>query len=128
MEQTITQGQATTTTDNMPKIIYILYMVGVFVFIPGIVGVIIAYVNKDEAPDWLKSHYRFQIRTFWIGGLFMLIATLFNIFFAWLFLIGTLIAFLIMTLWIVWLLIRCVKGLKFLSKKQAHPDPTSWLF
>jgi len=29
-----------------------------------------AYVNRADAPDWVRSHYRFQIRTFWIGLLY----------------------------------------------------------
>ena len=32
-------------------------------------GVIIAYAQRRDAPDWVHSHYRFQIRTFWIAVL-----------------------------------------------------------
>ena len=28
------------------------------------VAVIIGYARKDQAPNWLHSHYEFQIRTF----------------------------------------------------------------
>lgn len=42
----------------------------------GLVGVVMAYVNRGDAPEWLRAHYRYQIRTFWIGGLCMLIGVL----------------------------------------------------
>jgi len=32
-----------------------------------------AYIYKGDAPDWLKSHYRYQIRKFWIGILYGLV-------------------------------------------------------
>ena len=35
-----------------------------------LVGLVIAYVYVGDAPEPLKSHYRFQIRTFWIGLLY----------------------------------------------------------
>lgn len=107
------------STEGTAKIIYILYLVGILFGVTGIVGVVMAYVNKDDAPDWLKSHYQFQIRTFWIGGLYLFIGTLLSI---------ILIGWLVLLFWVVWLIIRCVKGMKSLDAKTAHPDPTSWLF
>ena len=50
------------------KLVYILYLVSLLIGITAIVGLIIAYVNRDDAPGWLQTHYRFQIRTFWIGA------------------------------------------------------------
>ena len=55
------------------NIVYILYLVSLVVGITGIVGVIMAYVNRADAPEWVQTHYRFQIRTFWIGLLYGLI-------------------------------------------------------
>src|SRR5258708_39589824 len=49
------------------NIVYILYLVGLIVPMTPIVGLIMAYVNYGDAPEWVQSHYRFQIRTFWIG-------------------------------------------------------------
>ena len=54
------------------KLVYILYLASLLFGITSIVGLIIAYINKDDAPQWLQSHYRFQIRTFWIGALYLL--------------------------------------------------------
>ena len=47
------------TTKGSAKIVYILYMVGVMFGITGIVGVIKTYIDKDDAPEWLKTQYKF---------------------------------------------------------------------
>jgi len=72
-----------------------------------------------DAPDWLKTHYQFQIRTFWILLLYLVIASILC-----LILIGFLLFFLIAIWWIV----RCVKGLKYLDQGAAYPDHRGWLF
>ncbi len=107
------------TTEGTGKTVYILYLVGIIFGITGIIGVIMAYINKNDAPDWLKSHYQFQIRTFWIGGLYMLIGVILSF---------ILIGYLVFLFWVVWLIVRCIKGMKSLDQKQAHPNPTGWMF
>jgi uncharacterized membrane protein len=106
-------------TPETAKIIYILYLVGLVVGLTALVGLIMAYVNKDAAPDWLKTHYEFQIRTFWIGLLYTVISGLLCL---------VLIGFVLILLWYVWVIIRCVKGLSALERKEAPPDPRGWLF
>lgn len=110
----------TTSSETVAKIIYVLYLVAIVIGITSIIAVIMAYVYRSDAADWLQSHYRFQIRTFWIGILYGLIGGL----------ILSLVPVprLIMLLIVLWLGIRCVKGLKFLSRQQPHPDPATWLF
>lgn len=106
-------------SQNTVKIVYLLLMVNIIIQFVGIIGVIVAYVNKGEAPEWLKSHYQFQIRTFWIGLVLMLTGGLF-----WVLGVG----FFILLFWVVWLVMRCVKGIKYLDQHQPHPNPKSWLF
>jgi len=95
----------------------------VILLIPEIIGVIMAYSNKGEAPDWLKSHYQFQIRTFWISCLYLLIGGLLSV---------VVIGYFIIAFWAVWLILRCVKGMEALSQENPHPhphpNPTSWMF
>ncbi|HDP88396.1 MAG TPA: hypothetical protein ENN42_00305 [Thioalkalivibrio sp.] len=110
---------AAPTTEGTAKIVYILYLVGIVVGVTGIVGVVMAYINRREAPDWLQSHYTFQIRTFWIGLLYLFIGTL---------TVGLVIGAFILLFWLVWLIIRCVKGMQYLDKQQAHPQPETWMF
>ncbi len=106
-------------TEGTAKIIYILYLVGIVFGVTGIIGVVMAYINRSEAPEWLSSHYTFQIRTFWIGALYMLIGILLSF---------VLVGYLVLLFWVVWLIVRCVKGMKSLDQKEAHPNPAGWLF
>ncbi len=101
------------------KVIYILYLVALIFPVTSLVGIVMAYVNRSGTDDWLDSHYRFQIRTFWIGLLFSVIAgPLTMLLIGWLLLLGLL----------VWWIVRCVKGMGYLSRGEAHPDIESWLF
>jgi len=56
-------------SSSIAKVIYILLIVGTIIGVTGIIAVIMAYVNKDDSTHWLQTHYRFQIRTFWIGAI-----------------------------------------------------------
>ncbi|HEC11698.1 MAG TPA: hypothetical protein ENI80_00345 [Acidiferrobacteraceae bacterium] len=101
------------------NIVYILYIIGPVFGLTGIIGVVMAYVNKADAPDWVQTHYQYQIRTFWIGFLYLFFGTLLSL---------VLIGWFILLFWVVWLIIRCVKGMKYLEAKQTHPNPTGWMF
>ena len=100
-------------------IVYILYCVGYFTAITALIGVIIAHAKNDVTDPVLRSHYQFQIRTFWIGLLYLSIGFLLSIV-----LIG--IPFLIW--WFFWSLIRIVKGIIRINEYKPIARPTSWLF
>lgn len=106
-------------SQNTAKVIYLLFLVNIIIQFLGIIGVIVAYVNKDDAPAWLQSHYRFQIRTFWIGLLYLFLGVVLS---------AVAIGYLILLFWVVWVIIRCVKGIKYLDRNQAYPAPGSWMF
>jgi uncharacterized membrane protein len=112
-------GNEKTASAGTVKIIYICYLISIIIGITAIIGLIMAYVNKDDAPDWLTSHYQFQIRTFWIGALYLLVGVMFSQFFFGLFII---------LFWVFWLIVRCIKGIKYLDRSAAYPDPKGWLF
>ena len=101
------------------RIIYILYLVGLATGLTLLIGVIMAYVNRDSAPEWLQSHFRFQIRTFWIGLLFCVIGGILSI---------VLIGVLVLLFAAVWLIIRVVKGFKYLEQQQPVPNVETWMF
>ncbi len=44
---------------------YGLYGLGLFLFWPTVIGLVIAYVKRADVPELLSSHYRWLIRTFW---------------------------------------------------------------
>ncbi len=67
-------------------------IVGAFLFSwPSIIAVILNYAKRSEVRDtWLESHFRWQIRTFWFGALWVGLCVLFviatlgiGIFIAW---------------------------------------------
>jgi uncharacterized membrane protein len=101
------------------KIIYILYLVGIVIPLVSIIGVIMAYVNKGDAPDWLQTHYRYQIRTFWIGFLYVFIGAVTSV---------IIVGYLILLFCLIWFIVRCVKGMGSLDQNQPVPNPTSWMF
>jgi len=104
---------------GIAKIIYVLYLLGFFAGITAVIGLVMAYLYKDDAPEWLRTHYELQIRTFWIMLLYGLIAGILCI---------ILIGFLLLFLIAIWWIIRCVKGLKYLDQNVAYPDHRSWMF
>ncbi|MDG4869203.1 hypothetical protein P8631_14505, partial [Guyparkeria sp. 1SP6A2] len=61
---------------TMAMVIYALYLASFVLGFTSLIGVIIAYVYRGKGPVWLDEHYRYQIRTFWIGLLYGSIATL----------------------------------------------------
>jgi len=104
---------------SIAKVVYILLIIATIIGITAIIAVVMAYVNKDHSTHWLQSHYRFQIRTFWIGLLYVSIATItFNI--------G--LGLLIYVFTFFWLIIRCAKGLKQLENRLPVENLESWLF
>ncbi len=99
------------------KLINILYLVNMIVPFCGLVGVVMAYINKDEAPEWLQSHYQFAIRTFWIGILYGIISIILTF---------VVIGVLLLLGLLVWIIVRCVKAMNLIDQGQPHPNPTSW--
>ena len=109
------QHQPDTT---MAMVIYALYLASFILGFTSIIGVVIAYVYKGKGPVWLDEHYRYQIRTFWIGLVYGLLCLL---------LTPVLLGFLLMLPLSIWLIIRCVKGFKGLQEKRAPSNVDTWL-
>ena len=103
--------------DDTPMIIYILYIAGFFVGITSLVGLIMAYVNREGAAPWARTHYRFQIRTFWIGLLYGFVSSI---------CLFILIGIPMLIFVAVWLIIRCAKGIKASSNSQPYPNVETW--
>jgi hypothetical protein len=53
--------------------VYILYVVGFLTGITVLVGVLIAYLERDITDRVSQSHFQFQISTFWIGLLYFFV-------------------------------------------------------
>lgn len=102
-----------------PTIIYILYLLSLFVGVTAIIGVILAYMYQQRGPEWIDVHYWYQIRTFWIGLLYTAISIV---------LMPVLIGFVMALFIFVWVIIRCVKGIRALRDRRGPSQPASWLF
>lgn len=76
-------------------------------------------MNRGEGPAWVQSHYRYQIRTFWIGLLYGVIAAI-----TCLVIIGFFFAFFV----IVWFIVRCAKGLKLIYRAAPVENSGTWLW
>ena len=104
---------------SIAKVNYILQIISTIIGITGIIAVIIAYVNRDDSDDWLQTHYRFQIRTFWISIVYIILGVL---------LMEVMIGLFILLFTFFWLVIRCAKGLKQLQNNAPVKNVESWFF
>lgn len=113
---------------TMATICYALYLGAFLTGITAIIGVIIAYAQRDNVGPAMRSHYEFLIRTFWIGLVVMIatavvagIGALLSII-----LIGIPILFLagvMGTVLTVWYAVRCILGLVACARGEAYPRP-----
>ena len=99
--------------------VYILYLVSLIAGVTCIIGVIVAYVYRADASEWVKAHYRFQIRTFWIGLLYGFLSLLTAI---------IVVGLIFGVFTFVWWIVRSVKGLKLLSQGAAYENSATWLW
>jgi uncharacterized membrane protein len=85
---------------------------------PGLVAIVLNYVKRGAvAGTWLESHFEWQIRTFWLTLLWLLLAgvlvfTLVGIF------IGVLIIFVLG----IWICYRVINGWLALSNETTVGD------
>ena len=84
---------------------------------PSIIAVILNYVKRSEARGtWLESHFRWQIRTFWFGLLWVSLCLFFVVMTLG---IGMLIAWLPLGLVGLWFVYRIVRG--WLALRDNRP-------
>ena len=117
---------------TLPTVVYALYLLGLVNGLTVLVGLIIAYANRDRAGPAMESHYVFQIRTFWIAIAWWIIAA---VLFLWgiplsLILVGVPLVVaggLILAMTHIWFALRCILGLVYVSRGEAYPRPRTWL-
>lgn len=104
---------------TLPGVVYALHIAGgVTGGLTSLIGAIIAYISRKDAPEWLASHYEFQIRTFWLALGFSVVALLLTPVGIGVFLLPAIG---------VWLVVRGVVGLSNLLKGQPYPTPKNWM-
>jgi uncharacterized membrane protein len=116
----------------LPIVVYALYLLGFTNGLTFLVGLIVAYVNRETAGPINASHYTFAIRTFWLSIWWFVIGLA-------LFLVGLALVVLligvpmlivggaIMGAISVFFVARVIMGLIYLLKGEAYPRPRTWL-
>jgi uncharacterized membrane protein len=118
----------------------------------GLATIVIAYMYSDSGRPWLDGHGCFQIRTFWINNLFIIIAVVlisisegydavlialsedYDIATAPLSSLQSAqgivlrITVIFIIYYAIWWLVRNVKGYKRVVRDQPIPNPASWFF
>lgn len=104
---------------NQPTIISLLYLASCITGISGIVGVVLAYVWRNEPKaEWEVSHYEYLIRTFWIFLVGSVVGAL---------LVFVVIGFVILPAVAVLVIVRCVMSLLNAQRHAPMNNPKSWL-
>jgi uncharacterized membrane protein len=119
--------------ESLIKVTHVIYALHAFSLVTGIVGVatvvgafltgwpsiiavILNYVYRSEVRGtWLESHFRWQIRTFWFGVLWVALCGLFVVATLG---IGLLIAWLPLALVGLWFIYRIARGWLRLMDRQ----------
>lgn len=100
---------------NHPTIISLLYLGSFVVGVTGLVGIVLAYVWRNDDPaGWEQSHYTYLIRTFWFGLLGSVIGVVLSV---------VLIGIPIVIAVAVWVIIRSVVSLLKAQKHEPMPNP-----
>ncbi len=117
---------------TMPAVVYGLYLIALATAVPVLIGAIVAYASRANAGPAMRTHFDFQIRTFWmsiawwlIGGFLIVVGGIFS-----LILIGLPFFFLgwaIVGLVTAWYAVRSIVGVIHLANGQPYPRPYSWL-
>ena len=101
------------------KAVYLLYLVSLLAGVTALVGLVMAYLNRGNGPEWTTSHYTYQIRTIWMGIAYTLLGIVLAI---------VAIGFLVLAFVGVWYIVRCVRGLQYAAREEPMPDPATWLW
>jgi uncharacterized membrane protein len=122
--------------ESLVKIAHVIYALHAFSLLTGIIGaatvvgafltgwpsiiaVILNYVYRgDVRSTWLKSHFRWQIRTFWFGLLWVALCGLFVVL---TFGVGLLVAWIPLILVGLWFIYRIAKGwLRMMDRRPMY--------
>ncbi len=107
----------------MPFLNYLLLFLMVLTFgMTGVLALLIASFREDDAPDWLKSHYEFQRRTFWLGVApiiaCLVVVTVLRT--------QGILSLALVLVPLIYLSGRCVTGFNHLLYNRPYPNPKSW--
>lgn len=111
-----------TTQRNWSFAVYVLYLLGGVTGFTPLIGVIMAHIKVNEAEPVWRSHFAFQIRTFWWSVLAVVVGVVMCV--TVILLPFGLILFFVVGIWSV---ARCVVGLIKTAGSEPIPAPQSVL-
>jgi uncharacterized membrane protein len=100
---------------TITHVVYGLLALGLLVaYTTAVIGVIVNYVKLDDVRGtWLESHFRWQIRTFWFGLIWLIIGWV-----LFMTIIGIPLGLIVWAAAAIWVIYRIVKGwLKLADRK-----------
>lgn len=107
----------------------LLFFMVMTVGLSGVLALIVANFAEFKAPEWVKSHYRFQARTFWIAIVPVILMTV-----VYVFIqrhggggVAPAVALGLMALCLLYTVGRVITGFNHLFHKRPHPDPDTLL-
>lgn len=105
---------------NRPTIVSLVYIVGLVTALPTLIAPMLAYVWRAGPHEaWEESHFRYHIRSFWIGLAAFVAAWMLTI---------LLIGFpLLVALWL-WLLVRAILSLGAAQRHEPIANPAALLW
>jgi uncharacterized membrane protein len=116
MESTIAQSADAGTENERTALLiaYILHALSIFAGgITSIAGVIINHIKiNDTQSEFVRSHHRWMMRTFWFGLLWAIVCGLLTLVF-----IG-LLGFLVLAVWWIY---RIIRGILSFSDRKPMP-------
>ena len=104
---------------SLAGIVYVLYLLALGTAFTALIGFAIAYFARPQAEPMTETHFTFQIRTVLIGLGYVVVGALLTL--VW-------VGYLVLAWWYLWSLIRSVKGLLALNRRQPIQNPRSWMF
>ncbi len=118
----------------LPAVVYGLYLLSLpSAWVAVLIGLVLAYANREHAGPRMASHYQFLIQTFWksiwwavIGVALCIVGGIFSVL-----LIGipVLIAGALILAGVhIWFYVRVGVGLIYLAQDEPYPRPDAWLF
>ncbi len=112
-------------------VVYGLYIASIMAVVTAPIGAVIAYLQLGKRAAWLNTHLVFQLRTFLLGVVAILVALACWRTFGWLDLAPVYawsFGYLFFTVAIAWMMGRCGVGIHRLMANRSIDAPKSWLF
>ncbi len=148
MTDTTAAAAVTVESLTVPTIIYVLYGLGFFFAPLALVGVIMAHTGMANAGPVALSHFSYQARTFWFGLLAFIAASMIAMSYivvnfaammaetpqggAFVMPEGVppvlMVSGAIFLGWLVWTLVRCIKGFVTVLARKPMPKPATLLW